>query len=119
MFENLEARSNRIYNVDVLTAMRWPKKEWKNCPMTVIKNCFKHCYRRNVEETAENSVYNEQETLPSMVRDGLEHSIELTTSNAFQILNPTVENDVTEKVCLDELAKQVADLSDCKSGSEK
>lgn len=119
VFENLEARSKRIYSVDVLTAMRWAEREWKNCPTTVIRNCFKHCFRRDGQDIAEDSGYDEQETLQSMVRDGLEYGIELTASNVSHMLNPSGENDVTEKVSLDELAKEVADVSDCESGSEE
>lgn len=53
------------------------------------------------------------------MRDGLKHGIKLTTSNVSYRINSTGKNHVAEKVFLDELAKQIADLSDGELKSEE
>ena len=70
VFENLEARAKSIYNVDVLTAIRWTETESKNCPAEVIINCFNHCLNQDVQDGADvNSEEAEKDIVSQMARD--------------------------------------------------
>ena len=46
------------------------------------------------------------------MRDAEEHGVEVSTATLVQILNPCGEDDVTETVCLQDLATEVADMPD-------
>ena len=112
VFENLEANSKNIYSVDVLTAIRWTEREWKRCSADVIKNCFTHCFKQCGHETTSDSCYDEEETLQSRARDAQEYGVEVSNASLANMLHPHGEDDVTESVSLDELAREVADVSD-------
>lgn len=43
VFNNIGMGWKSIYNVDVLTAIRWAKLESENCTLEVIKSCFRLC----------------------------------------------------------------------------
>lgn len=60
-----------------------------------------------------NAGYNEKATLDSMARDAQEYGVEVSKASLSNILNFDGENDVTEAVSVEELAKEVADVSDC------
>ena len=47
-----------------------------------------------------------------MARDAQEHGVEDSTATLVHILNTCGEDDVTETVCLQDLAREVADMPD-------
>lgn len=70
VFENLETRVKSIYNVVVLTAIRWKKMEGSNCPAEVTKKSFKHYLKQNWQDVAYlNSEETEKNTIAQMARD--------------------------------------------------
>lgn len=43
-FESIEAETKSVYNVDILTALRWICTEWDNLSVTCITNYFHQCF---------------------------------------------------------------------------
>lgn len=114
VFENIESGKNSIYNVDIITAIRWTYDEWNACPSTVIRNCFQHCFKQgglsaeNERGQGESSETADQECLSSMQRDATESGVEFTTAGLRDLLNPAEEDDVNESVTIEELGKDIA-----------
>lgn len=116
VFENLESSKKSIYNVDVLTAIRWTEQEWANCPPKVIFNCFTHCWK--LETTDEEGTIAD-ETLHYMARDAEEHGLRVSKANLEFLLIPTEENSVTKEVTLEELGKEIAGVDDPESEEDE
>lgn len=93
-------------------AITWTEREWKICPPAVIKNCFTYCFKQNGQDSLENAGYNQKETLQSMARDAREHCVEVSKDNLAHFFDPCSKDDVTETVCLNDLAREVANISD-------
>lgn len=69
IFENIEAGQKSIYNVDVLTAIRWTYEEWNACPHEVIRNCFTHCFKQSEGSSLGKENDGDQECINNMQRD--------------------------------------------------
>lgn len=111
VFENIEMGKKSIYNVDILTAIRWTCAEWDSCPREVIKNCFTHCLRQTGQtSTAELEKEINGDALQSMARDAAEHGVEFTRPGLESLLNPADEDVVAEEVIREELVRDVAGL---------
>ena len=107
VFENMEVGNQSIYNIDVLTAIRWIMAEWADMPSSCIEHCFRHCF--GGEEGGGSGFIEEGSDL----RDGLIHDlnangIQFTSIGIESLLNPDGEQDVTEPL-LD--SNQVAFIS--------
>lgn len=111
VFENIEANAKSIYNVDVLTAIRWTEREWEECPASVIENCFKHCFKKEGEEDpGSDDALRDEEVLAQMSRDASEHGVHVNTDNLSNLLNQQGENNVTEEVTIEDLSLEVAGI---------
>lgn len=117
VFDNIDMGSKSIYNVDILCAMRWTQEEWESCPANVIKNCFDHCLKQDVEKSEEERGSAVRSTLDSMERDATEHGARFTRTGLENLLNPEEENNVTEEPTLEDLAREVAGM-DADSAAE-
>ena len=107
IFENIEARRKSIYNVSILTAMRWVIEEWSACPDHVVKNCFLHYFKQSglyVGVTPDD----EEDTLNSIARDATENNAAFTRAGLQNLLNHSDENNVTEELSLEMQGKEVA-----------
>lgn len=109
VFENIECGKKSIYNVDILTAIRWTYDEWNACPSTVIRNCFRHCFSQGgTSQDAVSSEQADQDCLSSMQRDAAESGVEFTKAGLRDLLNPAEEDDVNESVTIEELGRDIA-----------
>lgn len=115
VFDNIDMGKKSIYNVDILTAMRWTKEEWESCPSSVIKNCFLHCLKQGENFTAEERGDIYGETVDKMVRDATEHGVGFTRIGLEYLLNPPEEDEVMEEVNLKDLGLEVAGVSQTES----
>lgn len=69
-FENIDAGRKSMYNVEILTAMRWMAEKWSACPKHVIRICSMHCFKQRDTTETENGIQDdEKETIDSMARD--------------------------------------------------
>lgn len=112
VFENIESGKKSIYNVDILTAIRWAYEEWSACPSEVIQNCFRHCFSQGgVSAHVESIEEAEQNCINSMERDANDSGVQYTSAGLRGLLNPEEENDVSESVTMEELGRDIADVS--------
>ena len=111
VFDNIDMGKKSIYNVDILTAMRWTKEEWESCPSSVIKNCFLHCLKQGENFTAEERGDIHRETADNMMRDATEHGVGFSRIGLENLLNPPKEDEVMEEVNLKDLGLEVAGVS--------
>lgn len=42
--ENIDAQQNKIFKVDILTAIEWIHEEWNTLLMSTLEHCWKHCF---------------------------------------------------------------------------
>lgn len=96
VFDNLDKGEKYIYNVDVLTAMRWTVEKWDSFSADVIRQCFLHCLNENGNErsTVEEEV--QDIALQSIDRDVQEHGVKFTKAGIKKLLNPQEENNDAE-----------------------
>lgn len=67
IFENTEAERNSIYNIDILTPIRWVSEEWKAVLASCITNCFRHCF----EQVGENNTQRGEKEMREQVETEL------------------------------------------------
>lgn len=112
VFDNIDMGRKSIYNVDVLTAMRWTTEAWSACPPAIFKNCFLHCLKSSVEIVEEERGVNNSDVVDQMERDANEHGVTFTKVALESLLCPEAEDDVTEVVTMQSLANDVANIDD-------
>eukprot|EP00171_Calliarthron_tuberculosum_P021547 IDg21547t1 len=120
IFENIESGRKSIYNVDILTAMRWAVKEWDDCPATTIRNCFVHCTKLGAENG------------PGLSEDGNREEVQAEIESLFEeygmpfsrigieaLLNPAEENEqVIEETTFEGLVRDVAGVEEPNDGED-
>lgn len=119
VFDNIDAGKKSIYNIDILTAMRWTVEEWGRCPGDVIHNCFNHCFRKAGELGRDIEKEVEVETMENMQRDAYEHGGTVTQAGLQNFLNPEEEDNVLEQVNYDDLVREVAGIEDDEAEQEE
>lgn len=109
VFENIESSKKSIYNVDILTAIRWAYEEWNACPSIVMRNCFRHCFSQGgLSSEVESTENADEDCINSMQRDATESGVHFTTAGLKDLLNPSEEDDVVESVTTEELGREIA-----------
>lgn len=107
------------YNFDVLTAIGWTETEWNNFPCDVIRNCFNHFLKQNWQDVANlDSKKAEKDTVSQMTRNAEEHGVQVKKAVLQFTLNPDGENCVTEEISIEDLAREVANISDGDDNAE-
>lgn len=107
VFDNIDMGRKSIYNVDILTAIRWTGEEWENCPPRVIRNCFLHCFKK--QDICEKERGDDREdVLNRMESDAEEHNVAYTRAGLENLLHPDGEDDIEENVGVEELRYEVA-----------
>lgn len=112
VFDNIDMGRKSIYNVDVLTAMRWVSEEWDMCPSEVIENCFNHCLKLTAQIEEEKREGSSKMVIEDMERDATEHGVTFTRLGLENLLCPEEEDDVVEVVSFQQLAYEVAGIPD-------
>lgn len=77
-FESFEAEKKSIYNLDVLTEIRWTEREWDSCPAQFIHNCFTHRLKQGRKDSKENETTDgvrEKDTINRMECDAMEYEV--------------------------------------------
>lgn len=46
IFENIDAKVKGIYDVEILSAMRWVEEEWNGMSVDAINHYWKHCFEK-------------------------------------------------------------------------
>ena len=120
VFENIEMGRKSIYNVDILTAIRWTAEEWANSPAQVIRNCFDYCFKRQ-EIYEEGSGLVREEMISSMEQVAEEHHVAYKRDGLESLFQLEGEDDVEEQVDLEDLRNEVAVVengSQCSNGED-
>lgn len=87
-----------MYNIDILTGMRWMAEEWSACPEQVISNCFLQRLKQSGKtETANGVQDDEKETFESIAQNSSEYIVSCTWVVLQNMLNLCDENDVVEE----------------------
>ena len=94
VFDNIDMGRKSIYNVDVLTAMRWVTEEWDTCPSDVIENCFNHCLKATAQIGEEEREGGSEMVIEDMERDATEHGVTFSRVGLENLLCPEEEDDV-------------------------
>lgn len=78
-FDNIDASSKTVYNVDVLTAMRWLEEEWHAVDSMVTRNCWRHCFDFSRNNASADTVCNINSYLKKLVEEDMQgHSVMFT-----------------------------------------
>lgn len=78
VFENLNVGKKFIYNVDILTALRWICEAWDSFPVDVIKNISNHCLMQTGNTNTDTKTRINAEALQSMERNVTEDDVTFT-----------------------------------------
>lgn len=104
IFDNIDVGAKSVYNVDVLTAMRWVKNEWEGLEKETIANCWRHCFQDSSTLTPQIESYN----VESAIADAHEQSVRYSRIGIQSLLNPPEEDDVIETL---EVSAQAAAIA--------
>lgn len=104
IFENIDAGRKSIFNVGILTVMRWVTEEWLACTDQVIMNCLDHCFMQG-GQVVESGEEDENATLNSMSRDALKHEVWFKRASVKNLLYQCDENTVIEEVKIEDLGR--------------
>lgn len=86
VFDNTDMGQKSIYNVDILTDMRWATEIWNSCPADVIENCFDHCVKIGTKKTAEKRDISHHDKFDGLVRNTREHGVKFTRASSDSML---------------------------------
>lgn len=121
-FDNIDTAAKAIYNLDILTAMRWVEEAWNSVDSTSIRNCWKHCFETLSERLLVNTTQDIETDLRKTVEEDMRaHSVKFTKIGVESLLNPANEDVVREEISFESLVASITqpESSGIKEDSEE
>lgn len=106
VFRNFEAERKSIYNVDVLTKMRWTCEELHICPSHAIRNSFNYCLKQGERAQQTAKEMNTSVTLENMERDSRAHGVQFTRAGLENLLKPLNKDEFIQELFIEMLGER-------------
>lgn len=97
VLDKMDSEARTLYNVDILTVLRWVQEKWLYLDEDLISNCWKPCFKFDSAETSLGIVAEIHINLREQVTlDVQETGIQYSRVGFESLLNPEEKDAVTK-----------------------